>query len=97
MIWDPDRNKPVARFVNGRLDTTDPRVIELAAAAGFAQEASSAPAAAPSTHEAPAGHVADHLTELSKSELLELAEERGADVRKSWTVDRIRDALRAQE
>jgi len=35
VLWDPKRNKPAARFVNGEIDTNDSRVIELARLAGF--------------------------------------------------------------
>jgi len=80
VLWDPKKNKAVARFVDGELDTDDPRVIELARLAGF-----DVPEDAP-----------NEGGELTREELLELAEEAGIKVDGRWSDKRLREEIEAQ-
>lgn len=79
VLWDPKRNKVAGRFVDGEIDTSDPRVIELAQAAGFVEMAIEA------TDERP----------TDKQELIEVAEERGIQIDKRWGIERIARAIEA--
>jgi ribosomal protein S7 len=79
VLYDPKRHKIAARFVDGQIDTNDPRIIELAEMAGFATEDTSG---------------GDTMgPEYTKDELIEIAEERGIDVDKRWGVKRIAEAI----
>lgn len=101
-LWDPARNRIVARFSGGTLETEDGRVIELARGAGFLprEEAQEAPPEPPTAQKgaesvkSPPPHV---LTELTKRQLLAMAAERGVNVAKGARVDEIRAALLAAE
>jgi ribosomal protein S7 len=79
LLYDPKRHKILARFVDGQIDTNEPRIIELAEMAGFAAEDTS-------------GDDTMH-PEYTKDELIEIAEEQGIDVDKRWGVKRIAEAI----
>lgn len=81
ILWDPKRNKAAARFVGGELDTSDPRVIELAQVAGFVETEA----------------VDETISVDDKAVLLAIAEERGIEVDKRWGVARLRDAIEAAQ
>lgn len=81
-LWDPKKNKVVARFVGGELDTDDARIIELATMAGFVERKTDTDIA----------HDEDDWNP-TKDELLEIAERHGIDVDKRWGVERLKAAV----
>jgi len=90
VLFDPKKNKVVARFVNGELETDDARIIELATMAGFVERVGETGEAM----EAVAGdYVESDDWNPTKDELLEIAERHGIDVDKRWGVERLKAAV----
>lgn len=87
-LWDPKKNRVAARFVDGELETDDPRVIELAMMAGFAEaeDFNGYMIAVP-------GDFREDDWEPTKDELLEIAERHGVNVDKRWGVERLKAAV----
>ncbi len=81
VLWDPERHKPAARFVGGRLETDDPRIIELAEMAGFVFYEGE-----PVAEQAPE-------RDLTREDLIEIAEENGIEIDKRWGFNRLKSAV----
>jgi len=82
VLFDPKKNKVVARFVNGELETDDARIIELATMAGFVERKTDTDIAQE-----------DDDWNPTKDELLEIADRHGVDVDKRWGVERLKAAV----
>jgi hypothetical protein len=81
VIFDPKKNKVVARFVGGELETDDARIIELATMAGFVERKTDTDIAQ------------EDDWNPTKDELLEIADRHGVDVDKRWGVERLKAAV----
>jgi len=81
VLFDPKKNKVVARFVNGELETDDARIIELATMAGFIERKTDTDIA----------HEDDWNP--TKDDLLEIADRHGIDVDRRWGVERLKAAV----
>ena len=75
VLWEPEKGKPAARFVNGQIDTSDSRIIELAKMAGFVESI-------------PDGEYSrDELIEIAERDGIEIDKRWGLDRLKSAVLD----------
>ena len=89
VIWDPERNRPAARFVDGEIRTDDQEICKLARLAGFSVE--TVPEEANPSSKPVVASLAGH----TKAQLLAIAREAGIDAAESWTKTRLIEEIQA--